>query len=343
MPALWLQNFTTLVSNMAASVQSSAAALINLSVGSTLHAVLEANASIALWLQWLILQVLSATRLATSTGADVDTWTADFRLTRLPAVASSGPVTFSRYSTALAAFVSVGAQVKTSDSTRTFQVVPDATNAAFNPAANGFNLPIGVASLTCSVIDVTPTPAGSIVSAIGAAGEAGQGSAGVSPWNASRGNVTAGTISLVAISIPSVDTVTNSASFSNGVNAESDAALQARFANYIQTRTRGTLPAIGAAIASVQQGLSWTITENVSASGACQASNFVVTVDDGSGSPSSSLIAAVSAAIAAYRPIGSTWTVHALATITTKSAIEQGGAVAGGRERHPGLCQRAAG
>ena len=67
-----LQTFTTLVQNMAAGVQGSAAQLIDLSVGSVLRALLEACASVALWMQWLILQVLSMTRAATSSGADLD-------------------------------------------------------------------------------------------------------------------------------------------------------------------------------------------------------------------------------------------------------------------------------
>lgn len=65
---LSLQNFTTLMQNMAAAVQSASAQLLDLTVGSTLRAVLEANASVALWMQWLILLVLQTTRAATSTG-----------------------------------------------------------------------------------------------------------------------------------------------------------------------------------------------------------------------------------------------------------------------------------
>jgi hypothetical protein len=59
---LQVQDFTTLVRNMAASVQGSAIALIDLTTGSVLRAILEANASLALWLQWLIVQVLAQTR-----------------------------------------------------------------------------------------------------------------------------------------------------------------------------------------------------------------------------------------------------------------------------------------
>ena len=49
---LQLQNFTTLVQNMAAGVQSSARVVLDLTTGSVLRAILEANASVALWLQW---------------------------------------------------------------------------------------------------------------------------------------------------------------------------------------------------------------------------------------------------------------------------------------------------
>ena len=51
------ETFSALVQSMAAAVQASAAQLLDLTVGSTLRAVLEANASIGLWMQWLILQV----------------------------------------------------------------------------------------------------------------------------------------------------------------------------------------------------------------------------------------------------------------------------------------------
>ncbi len=48
-------------------------------VGSVLRAQFwTVYASIALWLQWLIVQVLATTRLATSLGADCDSFGADF-------------------------------------------------------------------------------------------------------------------------------------------------------------------------------------------------------------------------------------------------------------------------
>lgn len=286
-----LQNFTTLVQNMAAAVQSSCSQLLNLTAGSVLRAILEANASVALWLQWLIVQVLQITRLSTSTGTNVDTFVGDYGLLRLPAVASTGGVTFSRFSATAAAFVPVGAQVKTSDGTRIYQVIADSTNSAWN-GSNGFNLAIGTASVTCTVQDITTNSSGSL--SIGSAG-----------------NVQAGSITLMASAITGIDFVNNASAFTNGIDAESDASLQARFSNYIQTRSRATLPAVEYAISSVQQGLNYTIQENVTALGAYSPGNFVVTVDDGTGYPSSSLQSAVSVAIAAYRPIGSTWVVRA--------------------------------
>jgi uncharacterized phage protein gp47/JayE len=117
---LSLRNFNTLVQNMAAAVEASATQLVDLSVGSTLRAVLEANASIGLWMQWLILLVLRMTRAATSSGGDLDSWMGDFSLARLPAIAATGIVTFSRFTPTVAALIPAGALVRTSDGTQTF-------------------------------------------------------------------------------------------------------------------------------------------------------------------------------------------------------------------------------
>src|SRR3954454_17883147 len=100
---------------MGAVLQSSATALVDMSVGSVIRAIFEANASVALWMQWLILQVLQTTRAATSSGSDLDSWMMDFGLTRLPASPSSGMVIFSRFANSLPAAIPVGSIVKTAD------------------------------------------------------------------------------------------------------------------------------------------------------------------------------------------------------------------------------------
>jgi len=60
----------------------------------------------------------------------------------------------------------------------------------------------------------------------------------------SSGNVQANTITLISAAISGVDTVTNALAFTNGIDAETDAALRARFQNYINTRCQATAAAI---------------------------------------------------------------------------------------------------
>lgn len=291
-----LQTFTALVQQFAAAAQGAASALLDFTVGSISRALAEGCASIALWLQWIAIQILQMTRAATSTGSQLDSWMADFSLTRLPAVAATGPVTFSRFTPSSSALVPVGAQVKTADGSRIFEVVTDNTNSLWNAAQNGFLIPAATVSGTCTVKDVTTDASGNL--SVGTAG-----------------NVAAGAITLLATAIPGIDTVNNASAFTNGINAETDAALRARFANYIQTRSLATDSAVAYAVQSVQQGLTWTIQEN-EAGGSYQPGNFVVTVDDGSGNPPSTLLSTVYTAINAVRPVGSTFTVQGPGDLT---------------------------
>ena len=276
-----VQSFSTLLQNMAATLQGSAVQIIDLSVGSVIRALLEASASIALWMQWLILQVLTMTRAATSTGADLDSWMADFSLSRLPGVASSGAVTFSRYTPGLVATVPVGTVVRTTDGSLTFSVVADPANPAWN-GTSGYVVPSGIASVT---VPAQATSAGS------------------------SGNVVAGAIGLVSSAIIGIDTVTNALPFVGGLDLESDIDLRSRFQLYINSRSLATRGAIGAAIAGLQQGLRYTVLENVNLLGQTQAGNFCVIVDDGTGVATATLISEVSSAVDLVRPLGTTYSV----------------------------------
>ena len=291
---LQLLTFTTLVQRFATSAQASAAAMLDFTVGSVLRALAEANASIALWMQWLILLVLAKTRAATSNGVDLDTWMADFTLTRQPASFATGTVTLSRYTPTTSALVPVGATVKTADGSQTFQVIADATRATWNAGLNGYLIP-------------APSPSADVSVQALAAG--------------SRGNVQAGVVSLLATGIPGVDTVNNAAAFGNGVDAETDAALRTRFALFINTRARATLAAVAYAISAVQQGLSWSIQENVETDGSDRPGKFVVTLDDGTGSPPASLLDAVSSSIETYRPVGSVFAVQACSLLAVNVVL----------------------
>ena len=280
---LQLQNFTTLVQNMAASVQGGARVLLDLTTGSVLRAVLEANASAALWLQWIAVQILAATRAATSTGVDLDSWVSDFGLARLSGQAAVTTLTFSRFTPGFAATIPVGSQVKTGDTTVTFSVLGDPTNPSFSPIANNFSLAAAATSITL--------PAQATVSG-------------------ALGNVASGAISLLATAMPGIDTVTNPNAASGGLDAEPDAALRARFANFIDSRSRATPAAIAFTIQSLQQGLSYALFENADPIGTTRPGFFTVIVDDGSGYPSAATIAAVSGALEAVRPVGSMFAVQ---------------------------------
>src|SRR5579872_2048657 len=127
---LSLRNFDAIVAAGAAAVQGAARQVLDLTVGSVLRAILEANAGLGLWLQWLILQVLQTTRAATSVGTDLDSFVGDFGLARLPASAAAGSVTFARFTPVAGALVPVGTVVRTSDGAQSFAVTADPTNPA---------------------------------------------------------------------------------------------------------------------------------------------------------------------------------------------------------------------
>lgn len=291
--ALTTQDFTTLVRNSVAAIQGAARGLIDLTIGSILRAVVEANATVVLWLQGLILQLLATTRAATSSGSDVDTFMADYGVTRLVAVSASGLVTFTRYTPTQQAVVPIGATVLTADGTQAFTVTLDTTNAAYSAALGGMVIAAGTASMTCTVTAVNS----GIV-----------------------GNAVAGQIALLNQPISGVDTVTNAAPFTNGVDPESDAALRARFITYIASLSKATKTAIGNAITSLQQGVTYSLTENVNYAGASQPGYFYAVIDNGTGVPGAILLASAANAIDAVRPITSTFGVFAPVVVTANIA-----------------------
>lgn len=270
-----------MLNGMAAAAQAAASQALDLLVGSSLRAIFEAVAGLCLWLQWQNVQVLQMARLTTAAGADCDSFVADFPLFggRLPGVASSGQVTFGRFTATQPVQIPVGTLVKTNDGTQSFTANLDTTNVAFQADPSGatqgwFNLPAGVASLNVSV---TNSAAGT------------------------SGNVLAGTIGLIASSAPGLDTVTNAAAFTNGMNAETDTALKARFGLWFSSLSKGTPAAINSAVAGVAQNLTWQQINNEDAGGNFAPGTVTVVVDDGSGATPASTIALVASAVQAVR------------------------------------------
>jgi hypothetical protein len=286
------QSFTQILTGFATTVQGAASTLVNFVIGSVLRAIGEGTAWVALWLQGLILSAIALTRAATSNGADLDTWFAQYGFTRLAPTAASGQVTFSRFTTTQQAVVPVGSIVQTGDGSQQYQVVVDTTNAAYSATLGGFVIAAGSASVTCSVVSIT----------------AGSNSLSLPD---SSGNVSAGAISALYQSIPFVDTVTNALAFVNGVNAETDAAARIRFVGYLASLARATKAAIGAAITALGANFTYSITENQTKAGVTQMGYFFVVVDDGTGAPGSTVLSAVYNAVDAVRPFTSTFGVFA--------------------------------
>ena len=211
--ALNIQTFSQLVQTQAAAIQAAASQAIDFATGSIMRALVQSNAAICLWLESLIVQVLALTRAATSSGSDLDSWMADFGLTRLSAVAATGTVTFSRYTATATGFVPVGAQVQTTDKSQTFTVIADATNSAYSASLNGYTLAAGVSSLGILCQAAT----------------AGTG-----------GNAAPLTITVIYGALTGIDYISNAAAFTGGISAESDGAFRARFVTYLQTLTKAT-------------------------------------------------------------------------------------------------------
>lgn len=301
MASIQTQDWVTLVRNQVTAIQGYAKVLVDLTVGSILRAVVESNAAVVIWLQGLIMQVLAITRAATSSGADLDSWVADFGESRLPATYATGQVTFARFTATQQAVAPVGATVQTGDGTQQYAVTADTTNPAYSATLGGYVLGAGVSSVSVPVLAVVA----------GAAG-----------------NAVIGAVSTITGAISGVDTVTNASAFTNGADPETDAALRTRFIAYVASLSKATKGAVGYAITSLKQGVTYALVENQTYAGAVQMGYFYVVVDDGTGAPGSTFLATVANAIDAVRPLCSSFGVFG--PVVVNAAVAMTCAVASG-------------
>lgn len=288
--AITTKNFTDLVTQQVAAIQGAAKSLVDLTIGSVLRAFVEAVSGVVLWLQGMILQLLAATRASTSSGTDLDTWMADFGLTRLAAVAASGSVTFSRFTSSLQAVIPIGTTIQTADGSQVFAVTLDTTNPAYSATDGGYVVAAGVSSV---VVPVSASVAG-----IG-------------------GNVSAGQINTITQALPGIDTVSNALAYANGVDAETDTALRSRFALYISGLRDGIKEAVASAIAGMQQGIQYSLVENQDYSGNTQNGYFYVVINPSG----STLESQVYSAVDAIRPLSVTFGVFPATTLTASIVL----------------------
>lgn len=295
-----------IVQEQATVTQASAAVklkkLLNFAVGTVLRAVEEAVAGIALWLQGLIVKVLSATRLGTSVGNDVDTFLADYGLERLAAVKSSGNVTFSRTLTATEAVIPIETTfVQTALTAVRFAVIADTTNPDYDPVGLRYIIPVGQSSISAKVEAVI---------------------AGID------GNVDSNAVTIFFHPVDYVDYVTNALPFVNGEDRESAAAARIRFVLYINSLSKATKLAISSAIANIQAGIEYGVVEKLDYDTGLERLGYLyVVIDDGTGSPPPSLLATVTSVVGRVRAFTTMFVVYAaiqqLASVTAVAYIDE--------------------
>ena len=280
---LRMRTLSQFVQDMATAVQGYSREALDLSVGSVIRAILEAQASVALWLQVLVADVFEASRAGTARGEKLDTWMADFAFARLPAVASAGYVKFTRGFPDGEVLVPERARLKSSDGLISFIVASDKDHPAWDDQARGYRFAGAQLELELPIICEE---------------------AGIA------GNVGAGAISMLASAIAGVESVVNVQPTIGGVDAEDDAAFRSRFLDYINSRSRATTDAVSHAIRSIRQGLQFRILENRSTTGDAIPGQFLVVVDDGTRDPTDGTVEAVAKAIESVRPLGSGFAVQ---------------------------------
>lgn len=289
-----IKSFSALVRDQVTEVQGKSSALVDFTIGSILRAVVEAQASVAMWLQEVVLQVVAMSRAATSDDDDLDSWMDDYGVKRIPASYATGYVELSRFTASGQALVPVGTVVQTLDGTQKYLVTSDVGSGNYSAALASYVLPNGIFSVSVPVVAVT----------------AGAG-----------GNAAIGAISTIAQATPNIDKVTNNAAFVNGADKESNIALRIRFVKYIASLSKATKDAVGYAISSIQPGITYTITENKTYAGDNRPGYFYAVVDDGTGSPTATFISKVSAAIDSVRPLTVGFGVFAPATLSVSASV----------------------
>lgn len=234
--------------------------------------------SVAVQLDFLQAQVILVVQLAraqTSTGADLDSWMAQFDFPRLGATFASGPVILSKnVASAVQVNVPTGSIVQSAGAAVSYQIVADLSQQAYVAALDAYVLAPGQTSITATVQAVVA---------------------------GSASNVTNGTLTAFGSNVAGIDSVTNPASIENGNDAESDQDYRLRFVLYLTTLAKATRSALLAAAQSVQQGLAVNLLENQDPLGNPLLGSFTGVIDDGSGDPPLSTLNAVFAAFDATR------------------------------------------
>lgn len=303
-----LRSYDELNEMQVAAIQSESSTQLDFSQGSVNLAYVQSNSGIALMLQSIAVYLYSFARASTLVNADptdinpdLDSFINQFSqnpedaFNRLPAVASEGDVTFSRYDTSQQAVIPASTsadnttQVETTIGNIIYNVIVDKANPNWNDALQGYVIPVNTASIY--------VPAQAAVAG-------------------SSGNVAANQINTLVQGIPYVNNVNNPQAFTNGRDTESDSAFLARFQQVINSLSKATPLAVEAAIESVRTGILYNVLGNKNYSLQPQPGFITVVIDDGSGEPPSSLLSAVESILEKTVALAVLFGVYATTPIT---------------------------
>jgi hypothetical protein len=279
MPALNIKTRAQFVTDEVAAIQAALPGTFLFPPGSIVRALTDGHSATAIWLQANQQYLYNRERLATSTGLDVDTFIADFGLTRLPGVASSGEVQFASFTPTIQRVILLDATVSTQDGSVSFKITEDDENPYWNASAGGYIIPPGIGTVGSPVsLPVEATVEGII------------------------GNVNVNTITVINSPITGIDTVNNAIAFANGQDEQTDAQVRTYFVDYLNSLSKATVSAISFAIESYQEGVEFVLVENENYdTNEPELGYFYAVVDDGSGDPQPSFLAGIQNAVEAVR------------------------------------------
>jgi uncharacterized phage protein gp47/JayE len=292
--ALNLKTRDQFVTDEIAAIQADLPNAYQFAVGSIVRAIVDSHSATAMWEQSLVQYVYNRERLATSTGADADSFVFDFGLTRLPAVPATGNVQFSSFVASTERLITVGSTVSTQDGAVSFAVIADATNTYYNEGLNAYVIPPGIGTIASPVsIPVQATTAGII------------------------GNVKVNTIVVINSPITGIDKVNNEDAYEDGKDQQTDAELRLYFVAYLNSLSRATRSAIEFAVERVPNVVKFNVVENKNFdTGAEDLGYFYVVVDNGTGTPPLSLLTAVATSVEAYRGLTIRYDIKAPSVVT---------------------------
>lgn len=243
-----------------------------LGIGDPLEGIADATAANCMFLQFQAQYTTFFARLQTCTGPDVDSFCMQFNFPRDGAQYASGQVTLSvPLPVSNQLVILIGTIIQTTASNIQYQLVPDTTQAAYNPGLQAYVLAAsGPTSITATVQALV---AGSV------------------------SNVQIGQLVAFGSSSYGFTSVTNLSPIVNGADQETDAAYKARFEEYIQSLSKATYLSILVACQTVYPDLTYTILNNTNPEGQLVPGWFTVIANNPGETVDSDQLTALQAAV----------------------------------------------